>query len=550
MISLFKKPLGRLITITIVAFLLRTVALGAYPIGLYSDETAFGYNAYLLLKTGHDEYGRFWPMSFESFGDWKPPMQGWLSIPVIAVLGLTEFAVRFPSAILGTGTVIVIYFLAKELFAGKSHEEGRLIAETSSAFLAISPWHIFLSRTAMLVSVELFFVCLGVLSLLKGLKNSGWWLIAALSFSGALYSYYGSRVTVPLLLVSFVLAYARKIFRSFRRIIFPLIVGALLLTPLIIAALMNPLVLTGRAKTTSIFFNDNVRLQLWDSRTKAGLKKIPPVITRFFDNKPYYYVRDISERYLSHFSPQFLFLEGDNKPPFKIPRLGYLHIIDLPFFLIGLYLLRKEGNFFLLLYLLVSPFVASLTFLTPAANRSFNMVIPWTLVTSYGFVKIYSIKNFWNILKPLVVSAYTFSLVIYSYSYVRLIPSENPHFWHYGRRELIGKLQPLIGRYQTIYLTNKGGPPYIFLSFYLKISPEEFHRTVVRNPVINKLGWGHVDRLLQITIPREFDWNEVPKDKYALYVGFENEIPSEDLNVIDQINYPNGKTAYKIGVLK
>jgi hypothetical protein len=114
----------------------------------------------------------------------------------------------------------------------------------------------------------------------------------------------------------------------------------------------------------------------------------------------------------------------------------------------------------------------------------------------------------------------------------------------------MNKLKPLLGQYQNVYLTNKGGPPYIFLAFYLNIPPKEFHETVVRNPIIDELGWGHVDKILNVTIPREFSWSEVIKDKNALYVGFENEIPPDEINITSRVYYPSGKAAYTIGTLK
>ena len=102
-----------LLPILFLGFILRVAYLDKFPIGLYSDEAVFGYNAYLLIQTGHDEYNRFWPVSLESFGDWKPPMQAWLAIPFVWVLGLTEYAVRLPSAILGTLTILIVYLLAE-----------------------------------------------------------------------------------------------------------------------------------------------------------------------------------------------------------------------------------------------------------------------------------------------------------------------------------------------------------------------------------------------------------------------------------------------------
>ena len=586
----FIKDHSKLLAIILLAFLLRIIGINSYPIGLYSDEAVFGYNAKLLIETGRDEYNRFWPMSLESFGDWKPPMQAWLAIPFVWALGLNEYAVRLPSAILGTATIVVVYFLAGTLLrsdlAAARSDLFRNIPLAAALLLAINPWHIFMSRIAMLVAVEVFFISLGVLSLIKGLKHTvipakagiytnnylyrfrvkpgmtrinQWWIVAAVSFSGAIYSYYGSRVTVPLILLIFTLVYFKELKLRLKELLIPVLVGAMLLSPLVIQSLKEPSILTGRARTTSVFFNDNVRLQLWDAHTKAGLKHIPPLVSRFFDNKLYYYARDIAGRYVSHFSPLFLFFRGDSHPPFKIPGLGYLHLVDLPFFIFGVILLRrrlkqspgKKNMLFLLLYLIISPFVAGLTFLTPAANRSFNLVIPWTIITAYGLLAVLTMKQFNNLtMKAAIVFLYLISLTTYAYSYTQLVSQQLPHHWHYGRKELVGKLAPLLQKYDKIYLTNKGGPPYIFLSFYLSISPGEFHRTVQRNPVINDLGWGHVDRILGVTIPREFQWREVPKELDALYVGFEDEIPESEVEVLDRVYYPSGRPVYTLVKLK
>ena len=114
----------------------------------------------------------------------------------------------------------------------------------------------------------------------------------------------------------------------------------------------------------------------------------------------------------------------------------------------------------------------------------------------------------------------------------------------------MNKLKPLLTEYDKIYLTNKGGPPYIFLAFYLPIQPNDFYKSIKRNPIINELGWGHTDKILNVEIPREFDWKEVSKDSQALYIGFENEIPEDEVQVLNRVYYPNGKTAYLIATLK
>ena len=68
----FLKNHFPLIAIITIAVGLRLIKLGSNPIGFNDDEAAFGYNAYTLLTTGRDEWGKLLPFPvFESFGDWK-----------------------------------------------------------------------------------------------------------------------------------------------------------------------------------------------------------------------------------------------------------------------------------------------------------------------------------------------------------------------------------------------------------------------------------------------------------------------------------------------
>ena len=100
-----------LVLIIVLAAFLRFYQLGVNPPGLNWDETAHGYNAYSILKTGRDEYGYFMPLSFRSFDDYKPPLYTYLVVPSVAIFGLNSFAVRFPSALLGVLAVLFTYLM-------------------------------------------------------------------------------------------------------------------------------------------------------------------------------------------------------------------------------------------------------------------------------------------------------------------------------------------------------------------------------------------------------------------------------------------------------
>src|SRR5688572_6123301 len=132
-----------LIAILALGLVLRLLLLGQHPGGFAADEAAQGYDAYSLLKTGKDQWGVSWPIvSFRSFADFKAPLQTYLMLLPVALFGLTEFATRLPSALVGTMAIFVIYLLAGEIFKNKK------IALLSALILATSPWHLQFSRTA------------------------------------------------------------------------------------------------------------------------------------------------------------------------------------------------------------------------------------------------------------------------------------------------------------------------------------------------------------------------------------------------------------------
>ena len=542
------------------ALFLRLYRLDRFPPGLYSDEAALGYNAYSILKTGRDEYGRLFPLSFRSFGDYKPPLSSWAMIPAIALFGLNELSVRLPFALAGSLTVVLVYLIAERLF------KDDLVALTSALLLTISPWHLYQTRCAMLVGLEAFFITAGFFFFIKAVQNTKKWLnLSAVCFVAAIYTYYGSRVTVPLLVGWLAFVFRKRVFQNGRRAwLQAALLGFLLLVPLLVAIAKDPNTITGRVRFVSVFYDQNITGQLWRAHTLDG-PNYPVWLSRFFHNKPVYYLKDIVRRYLQHFSFRFLVLKGDTHPPFQIPNMGPVYLLDWLFAFYGAFLLfqrRNQLKLALLGWLAISPFVASLTFLTPAANRSFNLVVPLTLTAAYGLVHFVRRLRFSpNLVCGLLLGGYLLSFAFFLHQYYRRLPLTLPDKWHFGRRQLVAALEKYEGDYPQVILSNKGGPPYIFLLFYKRYPPQRYWQTQHINPVINELGWMHVDGFDKYEIPRDFQWEKVPKKVDTLYVGYEEEIPDDwtgqtensqpvKVEVLEKVWYPNGRVVHKIVTLK
>src|SRR5258708_5680314 len=149
--SIKKGTWSILLGIIVIASVLRLWRLGSVPLSPDWDEAALGYNAYAILHTGRDEYGKFLPLVLQSFNDYKPALYTYIALPFIAIFDLSVFAVRLPSALFGIITVFATFFLVKELTKRND------VALLSSFFLAISPWHIQFSRVAFETNVGLAF---------------------------------------------------------------------------------------------------------------------------------------------------------------------------------------------------------------------------------------------------------------------------------------------------------------------------------------------------------------------------------------------------------
>src|SRR3989344_2949761 len=204
-----KKIFLILLVILIFAAFLRIYRITEIPPGVNQDEASIGYTAYSLLKTGSDEYGRLFPISFESFGDWKLPFYIYLTVPFVALFGLSEFAVRLPSALFGVATVFTTYILVVALLKDKK------LALLTSFLVAIAPWHLHFSRVESESNVAIFFITVGMIFLLKSVRDKSWFIIVSfISFALTYFIYAGNHIFTTLLLVGIFFLYRSFIFHN------------------------------------------------------------------------------------------------------------------------------------------------------------------------------------------------------------------------------------------------------------------------------------------------------------------------------------------------
>ena len=94
----------------------------------------------------------------------KPPLHNWLVAMAFLLFGFSEFAARLPAALLGTGCVMITYWLARSMF-------GPVVAFLSALVLATSAEVIVLARVVVHDISLAFFVTLALTLFFVGYKN-------------------------------------------------------------------------------------------------------------------------------------------------------------------------------------------------------------------------------------------------------------------------------------------------------------------------------------------------------------------------------------------
>lgn len=168
------------------------------------DEAWYGSIAKNILESGNWVDTSF---NGKPFYD-HPPMGFWLTALSYKIFGINEFATRFPSAILGLFTIILVFFISKSLF------KNDYIAFVSSLILGTSVWYVFRVRSGNLDSILLFFYALTVYLSLKSQKNFNWFILVGISFGFLILSKTLVGVSAIFLILFNNLKYFLKVFKS------------------------------------------------------------------------------------------------------------------------------------------------------------------------------------------------------------------------------------------------------------------------------------------------------------------------------------------------
>jgi len=454
-----------LILIILIAGILRFYDLAGTPPSLSHDEVAIGYNAYSVLKTGRDEYGSSLPLLFRSFDDYKLPGMVYVSLPSIAVFGLNEIGVRFPSAFLGTLTVFIFYFLVRELIKDKTKS---LII---TFFFAISIWHINFSRQAFESNGALFFLVLGTYFLIATRRKINYLLFAGLLYGISFYFYYSVRLIIPFILLAFTMLMFKQLIKNKKIVFLSLVICIVILLPFVPLMFSKGGML--RMGIVSVVNDENYfRRNVEFARM---IDKNNTIFTRIIYNRRVALVVTIIENYFKNLSLTHIFVEGTGSA-------GLLYLFESPFFFIGIYCLfrlKTPMKWIIIVWLVSAPMSGAVTFHQPNPIRTLPNAPIFSLLSGLGFAGIFNLLKGTRIrfiYLLLFVGVFIFYFSRFLNAYFIEFPQKNAINFGDGYKQMVEYVIKNEHKYKEIYISGYYWRPYIFTLFWKAYEPGLYQR--------------------------------------------------------------------------
>ncbi len=463
------------IFVFLIGFLTRFIALNKLPNGLDQDESAIGYNAYLINTTGRDEWGIKYPLYFKSFGDYKLPVYIYTVAIFERFLGVNVWSVRLPSALAGFLSVIILFLLVKKLTNDK------WLALSSSFLLAINPWSVFLSRAAFETNLATFLILLGFYfyEIYKEKYNIFLGILSLLFFALSMYTYNITRIVAPLIFFSILIFdFLKNKKKNLFKTIFLLILLLIFSLPFLVTLLhasglsgdSSVLILGGGSKANILEF-------------RSYLIGLPNIFSKIFFNFPVIFLIKYISNLFAFFNINWLFIMGDTGMS-GIGNSGQFYLFQLPLLVLGIIYYLKNKNTKnlngLIIWFLVALIIISLSAQTPHGTRDFVTIIPLTIFSALGLNHLFNyflkfknkFLNYYLYFISILIISYSFLFFIISYTFV--FPSSYAFTWRSEDSALSLYLKESEAKYKNIYIKDDSNFIYTSLVFYQKYDPNKY----------------------------------------------------------------------------
>lgn len=520
------------IVLACVAGFFRLYKITQFPVSLTLDEVEIAYNAFSLLQTGKDAWSAPVPLVFKSVGDYKPPVNVYLTVLPIKMVGLTEWATRIPTAVMGIISVICIVILLRYLGFSRS------ASLVGGGVLALMPWHVHFSRAGFEAITALFFIIGGTASFIRSVraKSYGWLWVSIVFFGLSVWAYHAPRVFTPLLFIFLVIQYWKELKSfsfSFKKMSVIIVTGAIVSLPFLYLTFFTPAIRT-RAASTSILREASLIKARHEGNYLAFSQWI-------FDNDVFLIFHHWAGKYLNYFDVRFWFWKGLFLTPPGYPDTGLLYAADIllwvPGFIYSVTKGKKWIGRLMAFWFFAGPLPASFAQNDQHALRSLTWVPFFVIVCAAGAQAISQSR--W---KRLVWGLYGI-LLVFNIGYVADIYFlQHPRFyseaWHYGFSDIAKFACSHKAEYEEIVISETfgsegptlSGIPASYVLFYCQYDPSLFQQSgQIPGFAFRRINWKSdstkPDALL-VSSPWDYTDTQIPQERVIKELKFLNGVTS------------------------
>lgn len=441
-----------IIVFLIIGTAIRLIDIGKVPNALNVDEASTGYEAYSIMKYGIDRAGNSYPVYLYAWGSGQSALYSYLMIPFVAVFGLSEFAIRLPMAIIGVISLIVFYYLIKNIFDNKK------IAIVGLAIFAICPWHIMKSRWGMECNIFPDIILFATLLLVLGIKKKKNWLqiLSFVILGISSYSYSTSYLFLPIFVILTLAYLIYKKELTVKKSILYLLIMFVVCIPILLYICVNS------------FGLDSIKI--------FGIT-IPRLASNRYEEISTVFSGNIYENCVNNLLElsRIILLQNDNLEWNAIKGFGLFYNISIIFFFIGIWNSIKkykdnEFNQIMNIWMISSIILGAFTIAN--INRINIIMIPCLYYIAIG---LYEIIHKYRTMLPCIVIIYVYMFVNFAIVY-----------WHkdYNQYYTFTSGIKEVAEYckqsnaENVYCEYSFKEPFIYFMFYTKADVHEYIETV------------------------------------------------------------------------
>ncbi|MDP9222505.1 MAG: glycosyltransferase family 39 protein, partial [Actinomycetota bacterium] len=422
-----------------------------FPPGLEQDEASTGYDAFALLHYGIDRHGFHSPVMFVSWGSGQYALPGYLAMPFFVLFGFSVASLRAVNLIAGILSLPAFYALVRTT-------GDKLLAVLAVFLLAISPWHIMISRWELESNLLPALFLFAVFFLRRARESPRSFVLAAVFFALTLYAYGTAYLATPVFLALAALAFRWRRPVSWRPVVQAVAIFAVLALPIALYVVINEFKLS------------SIKTPVLSIPRLSGVPRFQ-TISSLFGNGP-----GVIDNLHTFWR---LLVTGDDKLVLNsVPGFGYLYEFGLALAILGLVVTLsrrrfwlRETEFFFLAWLAASIVLAATE--SPNINRINIVFLPLIFFAAAGIRAIAASR----VLLAAIVAYHCIALVHFTHAYFGASYRSQASFVSF---EHFGEAINLAASATSgpLCITSRVNEPYIYVLFYRRIDPHLFLQTV------------------------------------------------------------------------